>query len=248
MVCQSEQQRLLLASYNRRTGWCSAPLGRCRWKKKTDCFKFCCYGDTMLKEHSWCSAPLGRCRWKKKTDCVKFCCYGDIMLKEYPRKNTPDSKVHGANMEPIWGRQDPGGRHVGPMNFAIWGTVDILPHEGDNTERKYNGWCSATMLTCCWKEKIFQLMFSSTKEMLLKYWYIFVLSRLSSTYCFVQNRMNNILQTFPMCFIEWKCLKLLQYFIEMCFPGPKRLYKAITSTNVNLHLWWHMVSLGCNNK
>ena len=28
---------------------------------------------------------------------------------------------HGANMGPIWGRQDPGGPHVGPMNFAIWG-------------------------------------------------------------------------------------------------------------------------------
>ena len=32
----------------------------------------------------------------------------------------PDSKVHGANMGPSWGRQDPGGSHVGPMNFAIW--------------------------------------------------------------------------------------------------------------------------------
>ena len=32
----------------------------------------------------------------------------------------PHSKVHGANMRPIWGRQDPGGSHVGPMNFAIW--------------------------------------------------------------------------------------------------------------------------------
>ena len=31
-----------------------------------------------------------------------------------------DSKVHGADMEPIWGRQDPGGSHVGPVNFAIW--------------------------------------------------------------------------------------------------------------------------------
>ena len=31
----------------------------------------------------------------------------------------PDSKVHGANMGHIWGRQDPGGPHVGPMNFAI---------------------------------------------------------------------------------------------------------------------------------
>ena len=32
----------------------------------------------------------------------------------------PESKVHEANMGPIWGRQDPGGPHVGPMNFAIW--------------------------------------------------------------------------------------------------------------------------------
>ena len=24
-------------------------------------------------------------------------------------------------MGPAWGRQDPGGPHVGPMNFAIWG-------------------------------------------------------------------------------------------------------------------------------
>ena len=33
---------------------------------------------------------------------------------------SPDSKVHGAIMGPIWDRQDPGGPHVGPMNFAIW--------------------------------------------------------------------------------------------------------------------------------
>ena len=32
----------------------------------------------------------------------------------------PDSKVHAANMVPTWGRQDPGGPHVGPINFAIW--------------------------------------------------------------------------------------------------------------------------------
>ena len=31
----------------------------------------------------------------------------------------PDSKFHGANMGPIWGRQNPGGPHVGPMNLAI---------------------------------------------------------------------------------------------------------------------------------
>ena len=36
----------------------------------------------------------------------------------------PDSKVHGANMGPILGRQDPDGPHVGPMNFAIWDCIE----------------------------------------------------------------------------------------------------------------------------
>ena len=36
----------------------------------------------------------------------------------------PDSKVHGGNMGPIWGRQDPGGPHAGPMNFAIWAGIN----------------------------------------------------------------------------------------------------------------------------
>ena len=35
----------------------------------------------------------------------------------------PDSKVHGVNIGPIWGRQYPGEPHVGPMNFALWGTL-----------------------------------------------------------------------------------------------------------------------------
>ena len=30
----------------------------------------------------------------------------------------PDSKVHGANMGPVWGRQDPGGPHVDP--WTLW--------------------------------------------------------------------------------------------------------------------------------
>ena len=39
----------------------------------------------------------------------------------------PDSKARGANMGPIWGRQDPGGPHVGPMNLAIWETISVFP-------------------------------------------------------------------------------------------------------------------------
>ena len=42
------------------------------------------------------------------------------ILVSAPNGLNPDSKVHGANMGPTWCRQDPGGPHVGPMNFAIW--------------------------------------------------------------------------------------------------------------------------------
>ena len=37
----------------------------------------------------------------------------------------PDSNVHGPNMGPIWGRRDPGGPHVGPMNIANWAVTDM---------------------------------------------------------------------------------------------------------------------------
>ena len=44
------------------------------------------------------------------------------MMGQYETNSwhTPDSKVHGTNTGRIWGRQDPGGPHVGPMNLAIW--------------------------------------------------------------------------------------------------------------------------------
>ena len=47
---------------------------------------------------------------------VEFCL--DILRSLLHTK--PDSKVHRAYMGPIWGRQDPGGPHVGPMNLATW--------------------------------------------------------------------------------------------------------------------------------
>ena len=34
----------------------------------------------------------------------------------------PDGMIYGANMGPNWGRQDPSGPHVGPMNHAICGS------------------------------------------------------------------------------------------------------------------------------
>ena len=44
-----------------------------------------------------------------------------LALRVISLKYGPDSKAHRANMGPIWGRQDPGGPHVGHMNLVIWG-------------------------------------------------------------------------------------------------------------------------------
>ena len=43
-----------------------------------------------------------------------------VWLGIYP---LPDSKIHGVNMGPIWGRQDPGGPHVGPMDLVLWAVL-----------------------------------------------------------------------------------------------------------------------------
>ena len=45
-----------------------------------------------------------------------------------PRGTILDNKVHGANMGPIWDRQDPGGPHVCPMNFSIWDIAIKTPY------------------------------------------------------------------------------------------------------------------------
>ena len=76
---------------------------------------------------------LCTCKKNKITRHVDELNFGMISEQEdskyhlcYDRnRNYPDSKVHGANMGPIWGRQDPGGPHVGRINFAIWVTLHI---------------------------------------------------------------------------------------------------------------------------
>ena len=62
-----------------------------------------------------------------KSNCSDSALYAKVravdvqIMQTFTVETTPDSKVHGANMGPIWGRQDPGGPHFGPMNFVIWG-------------------------------------------------------------------------------------------------------------------------------
>ena len=74
--------------------------------------------------------------WKCQTPfrCFPLWCRGDCVRKPARymahlhtgdhrmacRSAIHEIKVLGANMWPIWGRQDPVGPHVSPMNFAIW--------------------------------------------------------------------------------------------------------------------------------
>ena len=55
---------------------------------------------------------------------LKLCGFVEVTHPVSTGYDYPDSKVHGANMGPTWGRQDPGGSHVGPINLAIW-DIDI---------------------------------------------------------------------------------------------------------------------------
>ena len=50
--------------------------------------------------------------------------------------NYPDSKVHGANMGPIWVLSAPDGPHIGPMNLAI----RVGLHRWVITSHINNGW------------------------------------------------------------------------------------------------------------
>ena len=38
----------------------------------------------------------------------------------------PDSKIHGTNVGPTWGRQDPGWPHVGHTKLAIWVDIGVV--------------------------------------------------------------------------------------------------------------------------
>ena len=52
-------------------------------------------------------------------------------------------RIHGANMRPIWGRQDPGGPQVGPMNsnFCVPVTGSFPSQRSSYVESVSIPWC-----------------------------------------------------------------------------------------------------------
>ena len=86
----------------------------------------CWFNQSLLINES---QVLGQFKWTYRVEYM----YAPRLLTQWAfgthhkrpsgMKTFPDSKVHGANMGPTWGRQDPGGPHVGPINFASWVTA-----------------------------------------------------------------------------------------------------------------------------
>ena len=99
----------------------------------------------------------------------------------------PDSKVHGANMGAIWGRQDPGGPHVGPMNFVIWDPIIEISSQ-----------CLARVIV--WKAWI-HCMFSIFQKILTENWIIhsmnMALTKTSSMKCInpYMHKCNNLIES-----------------------------------------------------
>ena len=75
---------------------------------------------TLIQHCQWCVLILTMGTKTMSVRCPLTHSYTCTICTEWCLSSHPDSKVHGANMGSTWGRQDPGGPHVGPMNLAIW--------------------------------------------------------------------------------------------------------------------------------
>ena len=77
-------------------------------------------GEVVVVEAKARATIVDASRRKQEGEDIYLANAEPLLVHVSCRINYPDSKVHGANMGPIWGRQDPGWPHVGSMNFAIW--------------------------------------------------------------------------------------------------------------------------------
>ena len=78
-------------------------------------------GDKCIQRHVSFIVAIWR-HWSRSI--FQIVCNWLVVPHYYP--NYPDNKVHGANMGPIWGRQGPGGPHVGTRHFTVR-VVSIAP-------------------------------------------------------------------------------------------------------------------------
>ena len=100
----------------------------------------------------------------------------------------PDSKVHGAYMGPTWGRQDPGGPHVGPMILAIWADLCLpqgwISHLITVMSHKHHGVSNQWEFDC-----LFISLSRLTRQITSKLHITGPLWRESSSYCGFPSQM-----------------------------------------------------------
>ena len=75
---------------------------------------------------TWAPLQYKDCLSRYGIRMVKIRWYHDYHIFTMRILLLPDNKVHGTDMGPIWGRQDPGGPHVGPMSLAMWADIFLL--------------------------------------------------------------------------------------------------------------------------
>ena len=163
-------------------------------------------------------------------------CYAPLQSISFP-----DSKYHGADIGPIWGRQDPDGPHVGHMNFAIWVVV--------------RNWKILTLLywhhhtvclflcvhihTCM---MLFQVSDSDIHEALYEHNEFSVSTPIFHRYfLFLSHsdfdKLATILQVVISNTFGWKKKEVLHYywnFNEVCSKGPIDSYPAL----MHCLRWW----------
>ena len=84
--------------------------------------------------------PLTQTKKTKKIEKIKKT---KIRVATWNLGTLPDGKVHGAKMGRIWGRQDPGGPYVGPMNLVIWAELKNCRCDGNSLDLMSRHLCCA---------------------------------------------------------------------------------------------------------
>ena len=94
----------------------------------TEQTRFCPQTDRRTDGQGETSIPSFQLRWSGGYNEWHICAkssFSTAYTAALIHNEIPDSIVYWANMGPSWGRQDPAGPHVGPMNLVIWDDLEI---------------------------------------------------------------------------------------------------------------------------
>ena len=117
-VCYSQRARVLTYRNSRENNWMSLP-----WECHVPSSRGQGVGNVPFQDMS-CMIFNWKARLPRKK--VESICAGLVCCLVPSGMSTQIARFMG----PIWGRQDPGGPHVGHMNFAIWETTSNVKNKG----------------------------------------------------------------------------------------------------------------------